>query len=119
MATVQMIVICAMRQNQTCLVGAGVGVGVGVFQGSLLPLLVLMPVPELHPSPHNSVPPSNLPARGVIPCSFFNPGYYPGSRPERDSAFLGWRDLAERAQVSQVNKVSEVGPGDPLETVLL
>lgn len=80
---VQMIVVCAMRQNPMCLVGAGVG----VFQGSPLPLLVLMPVPELHPSPHNSIPPSNLPARGVTPCSFFNPGYYPGSWPERDSAF--------------------------------
>lgn len=80
---VQMIVVCAMRQNQMCLLGAGVG----VFQGSPLPLLVLMPVPELHPSPHNSIPPSNLPARGVTPCSFFNPGYYPGSWPERDPAF--------------------------------
>lgn len=88
-ATVQMIVICAMRQNQMCLVGAGVGVGGWGVQGSLLPLLVLMLVPGLHPSPHNSIPPSpsNLPAPGVIPCSFFNPGYHPGSWPERDSAF--------------------------------
>lgn len=32
-ATVQMIVICAMRQNQMCLVGAGVWVGVGGVPG--------------------------------------------------------------------------------------
>lgn len=64
--------------------GGGEG---GGFQGSLLPLLVLMPVPELHPSPHHSIPPSNLPAPGVISCSFFNPGYHPESWPERDSAF--------------------------------
>lgn len=98
----------------------------GGFQGSLLPLLVLTPVPELHPSPHHSIPPSNLPAPGVTLALSLTQDIIldPGQRGTQPS--LSWSpshpgagDSAEPAQVSQVNKVSEVGPGDPLETVLL
>lgn len=82
----------------------------------------------LHPSPHNPTPPCPTPAypRGsshtlclIQDIIILDPGQ------GRTQSFLGRSpscpgrgELEERGQVSQVNKVSEAGVGDPLETAL-